>query len=213
VGRPSRRCAERQRRGCGDVGRRCLRARNRAGRLGPYSPGIFAINSGVGTAIAINPDGSLAAASGSIPGIAAHPAKAGDPNGLIILATGLGAMDSYPANGDNSHDKVRRNLNAPEVLVGGMGAPVAFSGASPQFVGVNQINFTIPDGAPTGDRVPLQLRSGGITTTDRVTIAVIGALWNSWEFLIRLNELDAGQVRSRRLRDVIALRFASVDFP
>ena len=143
--------------------------------VGPFSPGIFALNFGVGSAIAINPDGSLAAPSGSIPGMAAHPAKAGDPNGLIILATGLGAMDSYPANGGNSLDKVRRNLNAPEVLVGGMGSPVAFSGASPQFVGVNQINITIPDGAPTGDRVPLQLRSGGITTTDRVTIAVIGA--------------------------------------
>ncbi len=142
--------------------------------VGPLSPGIFAVNFGVGNAIAINPDGSLAAPSGSIPGIAAHPAKAGDPNGLTILATGLGAMDSYPANGNNSPDKLRKTLTTPEVLVGGIGVPVVFSGASPQFVAVNQINITIPDGAPTGDTVPLELRSGGITTTNRVTIAVSG---------------------------------------
>jgi uncharacterized protein (TIGR03437 family) len=140
--------------------------------VGPFSPGIFALNYGAGNAIAINPDGSLAAPSGSIPGSAAHSAKTGDPNGLVILATGLGAMDSYPANGNNSLDTLRSNLTTPEVLVGGMKASVLFSGASPQFVGVNQINIAIPDGAPTGDNVPLQLRVGGITTTDRVTIAV-----------------------------------------
>jgi len=140
----------------------------------PFSPGIFSINSGVGNAIAINSDGSLAALTGSIPGIAARPAKAGDSSGLIILATGLGTMDSYPANGYNSADKLRRNLTTPEVLVGGTSAPVSFSGLSPQFVGVNQINITIPDGVPTADKVPLQLRLGGITTTDRVIIAVSG---------------------------------------
>src|ERR1019366_6705252 len=33
------------------------------------------------------------------------------------------------------------------------------------------------------------------------------------EFRIRLNELNAGHVRPRRLRYILALRFASVDFP
>lgn len=140
--------------------------------IGPFSPGIFAVNYGAGSAIAINADGSLAAPSGSIPGVACHPAKAGDPGGLIILATGLGALDSYPASGTNSADKLRKNVATPEVLVGGVPATVLFSGASPQFVGVNQINIRIPAEAPFGDNVPLQLRSGGITTTDRVTIAV-----------------------------------------
>ena len=71
---------------------------------------------------------------------------------------------------------MRRTLVTPEVLIGGMAAPVTFSGASPQFVGVNQVNVTIPSGVPIGDRVPLQLRLGGITTTDRVTIAVSRAV-------------------------------------
>jgi uncharacterized protein (TIGR03437 family) len=140
--------------------------------LGPFSPGIFALNFGTGNAIAINGDGSLAAPSGSIPGVATRPTMPGDPQGLIILANGLGALDSYPANGRNSADRLRKTQTTPDVLVGGKLASVAFSGASPQFVGVNQINISIPEGAPTGEKMALQLRLGGITTTDRVTIAV-----------------------------------------
>lgn len=140
--------------------------------VAPLSPGIFAINFGVGQAIAINNDGSLAAPSGSVPGIPTRPAKIGDRNGLIILATGLGALDSPMANGANSLDKSRTNLTTPVVLIGGVQAQVLFSGASPQFVGVNQINIVVPTGVSTGDRIPLQLQVGGIKTTDRVTIAV-----------------------------------------
>ncbi len=140
--------------------------------VGPFSPGIFAVNYGVGNAIGINADGSLAAQVNSIPGVAARPARAGDPEGLMILATGLGALDSAMFNGVNSIDKLRKHTTTPEVLVGGTPAQVLFSGASPQFVGVNQINIAIPEGAPTGDKVPLQVRVGGITTTDKVTIGV-----------------------------------------
>ena len=140
--------------------------------VGQFSPGIFAIDFGVGQAIAINSDGSLAAPAGSIPGIPTHPAKIGDPTSVIILATGLGALDSTPANGANSLDALRRNITTPVVLVGGQQAQVLFSGASPQFVGVNQINVVLPAGTPTGDKVSLQLQVGGITTTAQVTMAV-----------------------------------------
>ena len=140
--------------------------------VGPFSPGIFALNYGVGNAIAINSDGSLAAPANSVPGVNARPALAGDSGGLVILATGLGALDSTPPNGSASPDKLRKTTTTPEVLIGGTSAPVAFSGASPQFVGVNQINVTVPSRAPGGDKVPLQLRIGGITTTDQVAIAV-----------------------------------------
>src|SRR5262249_44515530 len=64
--------------------------------VGPFSPGIFAINN---IAVAINSDGSIAAPAGAIPGVNTHPAKINDPGGLIILCTGLGAVDSTIANG------------------------------------------------------------------------------------------------------------------
>lgn len=140
--------------------------------VSPFWPGIFALNYGSGNAIAINPDGSLAAPAGSIPGVAARPARVGDPNGLIILATGLGALDSCPANGQNSADKVRTTQITPEVRVGSTKAVVTFSGASPQFAGVNQINIMIPEGTTTGDKMGLTLLWGATMNNQLVTIAV-----------------------------------------
>jgi uncharacterized protein (TIGR03437 family) len=135
-----------------------------------FNPGIFSVNNGVGVAIAFFLDGALAAPSGSIPGLTTRPAKAGDV--LQILATGLGAVDSTPADGANSLDKLRNTVTQPTVLVGGTPAAVTFSGLSPQFVGVNQVNAQVPSGTATGNTVPLQFQIGGLTTTNQVTIAV-----------------------------------------
>jgi len=143
-------------------------------QVGPFSPGIFSVNFGTGQAIAINfPDGSLAAPVNSIPGLATRPAKIGDPNGMIILATGLGPVTPAVANGADTVDALRTTVNTPTVLVGGVPAQVTFSGLSPQFVGVNQVNVVLQPGTPTGDQVPLQIQMGGVTSTDKVTIAVI----------------------------------------
>ena len=138
-------------------------------QVGPFSPGIFAIGN---IAVAINSDGSIAAPAGSIPGIATKPAKIGDPGGLVILCTGLGAVDPPAVNGADSLDALRTATTTPTVLIGGKAATVVFAGMSPQFVGVNQINVAIPTGTPTGDAVSLQLSLGGMTTTATVTIAV-----------------------------------------
>ena len=138
-------------------------------QVGPASPGVFAVNFGAGAAIAINTDGTLAAAAGSISGLTTHAAKAGDT--IVLLCTGLGAVTPTIASGANSTDTLRTAVNTPQVMVGGQSATVAFAGLSPQFVGVNQINFTVPSGV-TGNTLPLQLVQGGITTTNQVTIAV-----------------------------------------
>lgn len=139
-------------------------------QVGQFSPGIFSVQFGVGQAIAINLDGSLAAPAGSIPGLATHPAKAGDT--VIILATGLGPVTPEVANGANTVDALRTTTTTPTVMIGGVSAAVAFSGLSPQFVGVNQVNVVVPAGAPTGNTVPLQISVGGLTSTNQVTMAV-----------------------------------------
>ncbi len=133
------------------------------------SPGVFSIPQGAGYAIAINADGSVAAPAGAIPGITTRPAKVGDV--VIILATGLGPVDSPIANGAASSDKLRHTTTTPTVLIGGQPAQVLFSGLSPQFTGVNQLNVMVPD-VTAGDKVPLQLQMDGLTTTDQVVIAV-----------------------------------------
>lgn len=135
--------------------------------VGPFSPGVFASN---GRAIAVNnSDSTLAWPSGVVAGLNTHPAKVGDV--IIVYATGLGAVNSPIENGQASKDKLRQTLVKPVVLVGGISANVLFSGLTPQFVGVNQLNVTIPNAA-AGSNVPLQIQVGGITSPDTVTIAV-----------------------------------------
>jgi uncharacterized protein (TIGR03437 family) len=137
--------------------------------VGPFSPGIFAIGN---IAVAINPDGSIAAPAGAIPGIPTKPAKIGDPGGLVILCTGLGAVTPAAVSGAASLDALRTATTTPTVMIGGKAAQVVFAGLSPQFVGVNQINVAVPAGTPTGDAVSLQISLGGVTTNASVTIAV-----------------------------------------
>jgi uncharacterized protein (TIGR03437 family) len=135
----------------------------------PIAPGIFTTQSGTGQAVAINPDGSLAGATGSIPGTALHAAKAGEA--LVILGTGLGPVSPADGDGVGSLDGLRKATTQPTVLIGGVSAEVTFAGLSPQFVGVNQINVVVPKVSTPGV-VPLQINSGGVTTSNKVTIAV-----------------------------------------
>ncbi len=135
---------------------------------GPFSPGVFASG---GRAIAVNnSDGTLAWPSSVVPGLMTHPAKPGDV--LIVYATGLGQLQTTPpADGQNSLDEIRKTLVTPTVFVGGLTAQVMFSGLSPQFVGVNQLNIVVPN-VPAGDAVPIVLNMGGIISPSNITIAV-----------------------------------------
>ena len=139
-------------------------------RLAAAAPALFTAQSGTGQAIAINPDGSLAAPTGSIPGRACHPAHPGDV--LVLFANGLGPVDSAILDGAASSDTTRSTISVPTVLIGGLSAKVLFSGLSPQFVGVNQLNVMVPSGVNAGGAVPLQIKIGAVTTSNKVTIAV-----------------------------------------
>jgi uncharacterized protein (TIGR03437 family) len=69
-------------------------------------------------------------------------------------------------------DTLRRTDSVPTVLIGGREAEVVFSGLTPQFVGVNQLNVVVPSGLSAASAVPIQLRVGDITTTDLATMAI-----------------------------------------
>lgn len=139
-------------------------------QIGPSNPGIFSIPPGAGYAIAINPDGSIAAPEGAIPGFPTHPARIGDA--LIVLGTGFGGVDAPIANGAASLDRIRRTVVTPGVFIGGQSAQVAFSGLSPQFPGVNQLNVIVPD-VTAGNALPMQVDIAGKRTSDKVLVAVV----------------------------------------
>ena len=140
-------------------------------QVAAFAPGIFSIaGTGLGLANSINPDGSLTAPESAVPGYASHPTGPGQT--IIVLATGLGATDSTIQSGFPSSDLLRRTTTIPSVLVGGVPAQVAFSGLSPQFPAVNQLNIVLPAGVASGSAVPIQVSVGGIITTAQLNIAI-----------------------------------------
>ncbi len=139
------------------------------------APGLFYFTSGTSNyAIAYgNSDGQFAIASGAVAGLTTHPAKINDPTTLVLLCTGLGPVNPPLTTGHAVEDgQAHHTATDPTVTVGTVPAQVVFSGASPQFVGVYQINIIIAPGTPTGNNVPLQISMNGITTSNQITIAV-----------------------------------------
>jgi uncharacterized protein (TIGR03437 family) len=136
-----------------------------------FSPALYGFNLGTAQAIAINTDGTIAASPGAITGITSHPAMAGDA--LTFYASGLGPLNSAPpSDGVGSLDDLRQTSTPLTVMVGGVPAQVAFSGLSPQFAGVYQVNVVVPSGVTGGGAVPVQLMIGGVTSADTLTLAL-----------------------------------------
>jgi uncharacterized protein (TIGR03437 family) len=57
------------------------------------------------------------------------------------------------------------------VLVDGVPANVLYSVLSTQYAGIYQVGIIVPTVGP-GDAVPLQIQMNGVTTTDRVQMAI-----------------------------------------
>jgi uncharacterized protein (TIGR03437 family) len=131
------------------------------------SPGIFSVPLGSAHAAAVNLDGTLVAQEGSISGWQSHPAEPGDI--IVIFATGLGAVTPPLGDGQIPADRLRYTVLAPKVMIAGGPAEVQFSGLSPQFPGLNQINVVVPQ-APSGI-VSIQIETAGVLSNE-LTIAV-----------------------------------------
>lgn len=151
---------------------------NGGGALGPanvqvsqYAPALMALGGWTPQALALNADGSFTAPAMLIPGATAHPATAGDT--IALYATGLGPLDQAPPPDGFSSSDMARNTSSPvSVTMGGMPATVVSAVLSPQYVGVYQINVTVPPGV-TGAAVGLQLSIGGAQSpANTATIAL-----------------------------------------
>jgi uncharacterized protein (TIGR03437 family) len=86
---------------------------------------------------------------------------------IQIYGTGFGTLD--PAGPDGL-----RHIALPvTATIGGIPATVLFAGeASASTPGLQQINVQIPANAPSGEKVPLQLMVGGVTTQAGVTLSI-----------------------------------------
>ena len=87
----------------------------------------------------------------------------GDPSGTPLL-TGA----SPPADGSVLY----KTIALPTGTIGGIQAPVLYSGLAPGFPGLYQVDVQVPNGVAAGDDVPLILSLPGGTSDNAVTIAV-----------------------------------------
>lgn len=87
-----------------------------------------------------------------------RPAAGGDI--LTMYATGLGPFSAALASGAPAPTNPPiTTATTPVITVGGRPATILFSGGAPGFVGLYQINFTVPTGLSPGDQ-PLILSIG-----------------------------------------------------
>ena len=107
----------------------------------------------------------VAAPLGAFPN--SRPAQHGEF--LQIYATGMGLVSRIPFNGNAL--SVPSITRTPVVNIGGVPANVTFSGLAPGAVGLFQINAQVPDGAASGDAVPVTVSLGGVTS-NVVTVAI-----------------------------------------
>jgi uncharacterized protein (TIGR03437 family) len=134
--------------------------------IAPLAPRILLGGVGLYGAIT-NQDFSRPMPEGSFPGVATHPAKAGDT--LTIYAIGLGPTSPYVATGQAapSSEPLARLTSTPVVTFGGVfGGATAnplFAGLTPTYAGLYQVNVTIPDNAPKGN-VSVSLGLGNSTS-------------------------------------------------
>src|ERR1035437_1272811 len=137
---------------------------------GPPSPatvvnasfGAFALNSaGFGPAVMQN----VVAAERPVN----LPSVAATPNQYVTLyGTGLGPV-TCP---DNAAPAAGNLPTKTEVFVGGQPGTIVYSGRSPCCAAVDEIDFQVPQNAPLGCWVPVQVRTEGVTASNTTTMAI-----------------------------------------
>jgi len=128
------------------------------------APGIFTTaTSGSGQAAALNADFTANSST--------NPAAGGTT--VSLFASGLGATVPPYLTGQTgaTSEPLNRTVQTPTVNINGVSATIGFSGLAPGFVGLYQVNATVPPGTPAGAAVFVTLTING-RVSNTVTIAV-----------------------------------------
>jgi uncharacterized protein (TIGR03437 family) len=128
-------------------------------------PGIFTVNQqGTGQGSIVKSDQVTLAQPGT-------PASIGET--VVIYCTGLGAVTPAVKEGSPAPtaSPLSTTANQVTVTIGGKAAQVVFSGLTPGYAGLYQVNVVVPNGTTTGDAVPVVLNVAG-QTSPPVTMAV-----------------------------------------
>ncbi len=130
--------------------------------LSDSAPGVFDfVLNGERWGIATHADGSLVT-----PANAARPGET-----IIVYGTGWGPVDVAQQSGEPAGSSpLARTRGAPTVRIGDMTGRVTFSGLSPGFVGLYQVNVAIPRNRPPGDYILTLTINGAVSNEVRIAI-------------------------------------------
>jgi uncharacterized protein (TIGR03437 family) len=127
-------------------------------------PSVFLIGPTAGAVLGVHPDGTIFVVSKDTP-LAAH-------DYALIFCDGLGPVDPpVPAGQPASDNPLSWTTNPIQVTIGGVDLKVDFSGLTPYFSGMYQINVQIPEGITPSDTSPLIVSVNG-QDSPPVTVAV-----------------------------------------
>jgi minor extracellular serine protease Vpr len=87
-----------------------------------------------------------------------------------FYVNGLGPVSNQPASGDPAPGppNLAQTTTNPVIMIGGQQAQIQFSGLAPGFVGLYQVNATIPTGIGHGNQ-PITIAIGGQTSPGTIT--------------------------------------------
>lgn len=146
---------------------RGIRSAEFPARVLDAAPGVFTTNaSGSGQGSISNADGSANSAT--------NPALRRNGQFAVIYFTGEGSLNPSAITGGLAPvSPLRATVNDVQIRVGGRPAQKIFSGAVPTLIyGLGHASFFIPDDAPTGSAVPVEVIIGGRTSQANVTMAI-----------------------------------------
>ena len=99
-----------------------------------------------------------------------NPVRVGEY--VMQFATSLGPVTNTPEDGDVAKENPLSELVDPiEVTVGGIPAHVLWAGLAPQFAGLYQINYQIPQGVPAG-LAKVVIKVNGVPSKTEMFLAV-----------------------------------------
>jgi uncharacterized protein (TIGR03437 family) len=132
------------------------------------SPGIFTLSQdGKGQGAILIANTATLAAPSSVAG--RQPVAKGQA--ISVFCTGLGAVSPAQVSGQPAGNALVNTTVMPTATIGGQPAVVLFAGLAPGFVGLYQVNVTVPSSAPSGNAVPLVLTING-AASNTVTMAI-----------------------------------------
>lgn len=128
------------------------------------SPGLYTLGgAGGGQLNAVNPNGTRNNPQ--------NPVDRGTY--IVVFANGLGTTNPAVPTGMRAPSSPLSVASLPiTASIGGQPAQVLFAGLSPGFVGLFQLNISVPQNASTGDQVPLTITINGVPSQDDVFISV-----------------------------------------